>query len=345
VPVAVDAIIRTLMALDPTDRYQTPADLVAALDEILRAAPPRAGAPARPAVASVFARAHDGGVQALAPAPDGTYVLSGGGDGTLKLWHPATLKEVRAITGDLGAVESVAVAPSGKWVATCSIRLSAADMGVQLWDLTTGAEGKRLRGPTDNISGVAVSPDGKGIAAASADKMVWLWVREATGPTTACIKGHAAAVTAVAFVAADSLLSSSLDGTVRQWDLKTGKVKGVIQGPVGPITAMAFAGKRIAVAGRDGLAVRSPTAAGFQKVSGHDGPVLCCALSADGKLLASGGADRTVRVYRTEDNLPLASLAGHDRGVRAVTFSPSGEAVYSGGEDGTVRRWPVPKAK
>ncbi len=345
VPVGVDAVIRKLMALEPNDRYQTPAELVAALEDILRAAPPKTGTKTAPAVASVFAKAHDGGVQALAPAPDGSFLISGGGDGQLKLWHPATLKELRLIGGDVGTVESLAVAPSGKWVATCAIRLSASDMGVQLWDLGTGAEGKRLRGPTDNIAGVAVSPDGKGIAAASADKMVWLWLREASGPTTACIKGHTAAVTGVAFVSAESLLSSSLDGTVRQWDLKTGKVKGVLQTPVGPIAAMAFAAKRIAVAGRDGLALRQPNAPAFQKLSGHDGPVRCCALSADGQLLASGGSDRTVRLYRAEDGLALASYPGHDRGVRAVAFSPSGDALYSGGEEGTLRRWPVPKAK
>src|SRR5205807_2374696 len=98
-------------------------------------------------------------------------------------------------------------------------------------------------GPTDNIAGVAISPDGKGIAAASADRLVWLWLQEPGKPLSpVCIKGHTAAVTAVAFVAADSLLSSSLDGTVRQWDLKTGKTKGTLQAPVGPITAMAFAG-------------------------------------------------------------------------------------------------------
>jgi WD40 repeat protein len=318
---------------------------MAALDEILKAAPPKTGTKAAPAVSSVFAKAHDGGVQALAVAPDGSFVLTGGGDSVLKLWHPAPLKEQGVVTGDVGAVESLAIAPSGKWAATCAIRLSASDMGVQMWDLNTGNEGKRLRGPTDNISGVAVSPDGKGIAAASADKMVWLWLREAGGPTTACIKGHTAAVTGVAFVAADSLLSSSHDGTVRQWDLKTGKVKGVLQAPVGPIASMSFAGKRIAVAGRDGLALRQPTDAMFRKLSGHDGPVLCCALSADGKLLASGGSDRTVRIWRAEDGLALASYPGHDRGVRSVAFSPAGDAVYSGGEDGTLRRWPVPKAK
>ena len=344
VPVAVDAVIRKLMALDPNDRYQTPAELIAALDEILKGSAPRPGAKAAPAVSSVFAKAHDGGVQAVAALPDGSAVLTGGADGVLRFWHPATLKELRNIQGDVGVVESMDVAPSGKWVATCAIRLSASDMGVQLWDLATGNEGKRLRGPTENINGVAVSPDGKGIAAASADKMIWLWVREPGQPLTpACIRGHAAAVTAVAFVATDSLLSASLDGTVRQWDLKTGKSKGVLQGGVGPITAMAFAAKRVAVAGRDGLALRQPHAASFLKLGGHDGPVLCCALSADGRLVASGGSDRTVRVYRAEDGLPLATYPGHERGIRAAAFSVNSDVVYSGGEDGTLRRWPVPK--
>jgi WD40 repeat protein len=350
VPVAVDAIIRKLMALDPRDRYQKPIEVAEALEEILKAAPPKPGTKSAPAVASVYAKAHDGGVQAMATAPDGTFLLTGGGDGALRLWHPSTLKELRNIQGDVGVVESVAVAPSGKWVATCSIRLSASDMAVQMWDLGTGKEGKRLKGPTDNISGVAVSPDGMGIAAASADKLVWVWMREPGQPLTpACVKGHTAAVTAVAFVAADSLLSAGADGTVRQWDLKTGKSKGVLPAPVGPIAAMAFGSKRVLVAGRDGLAIRQPGAASFQKIAGHDGAVLSCALSPDGKMFASGGADRTVRIYRTEDGLPLASYPGHERGVRAVAFSiayaAGGDALYSGGEEGTLRRWPVPKAK
>lgn len=344
VPVAVDAIIRKLMALDPNDRYQTPAELTLALDAILKDAP-KPGTKTSPAVSSVFAKAHDGAVSAMTPAPDGAFLLTGG-DGALKLWHPATLKEQKAIVGDVGAVEHLAIAPSGKWVATCSIRLSAADMGVQLWDLGTGNQGRALRGPTDNIHGVAVSPDGQGIAAGSADKLVWLWLREAGKPTSAvCVKGHTAAVTAVAFVTGDSLLSASADGTVRQWDLKTGKSKGALPAPVGPIGSMAYAGKRVAVAGRDGLALRQPHSGTFAKLTGHDGAVMCCALSPDGKLLASGGADHTLRVYRAEDGLQLAAYTGHDKPVRSVAFAPAGDAVYSGDEGGTLRRWPVPKQK
>jgi len=345
VPMSVDAIIRKLMNREPAERYQSPSELAAALDVVLKTEGPKISTNTAPVVASVYARAHDGGVHAMDVAPDGSFVLTGGGDGMLKLWHPATLKAIRTITGDVGTVESLAIAPTGKWAASCSIRLSASDMGVQLWDLATGGERKRLRGPTDNISGVAISPDGKAIAAASADRMVWLWLTDATGPTTACIKGHTGAVTAVAFVTADSLLSAGIDGSVRQWDLKTGKVKGVLPAPVGPIVAMAFASKRVAVAGRDGLAIRMPSSSTFQKLSGHDGPVMCCAFTPDGRLLASGGSDRTVRIYRIEDGVQIAVYPGHNKSVRAVAFSPTGDAVYSGGEGGTLRRWPVPKGK
>ena len=73
--------------------------------------------------------------------------------------------------------------------------------------------------------------------------------------------------------------------------------------------------------------------------------MLCCALSSDGKLLVSGGADRTVRVWRADDGIPLVTYSGHDRPVRAVAFAPAGDAVYSGDEGGFLRRWPVPMAK
>jgi WD40 repeat protein len=345
VPVAVDAIIRKLMALEPKDRYQTPAELIAALDEVLKTSGPKPGTANAPVVSSVFAKAHDGGVHALACAPDNAFVLSGGGDGTLKLWHTATLKEIRAITGDVGAVESLAIAPTGKWAATSAIRLSASDMGVQLWDIEKGTERKRLRGPTDNICGVAISPDGKGIAAGSADKLVWLWLTDASGPTTACVKGHTGTVTAVAFVAADSLLSASADGTVKQWDLKTGKTKGTLQAPVGPIAALTYGAKRVLVAGRDGLAIRQRGASTFLKLTGHESAVACCAISADGKLLASGGEDCTVRIYRGEDGLQLACYPGHNKPVRSVTFSANADAVYSADDGGTLRRWPVPQVK
>jgi WD40 repeat protein len=214
-------------------------------------------------------------------------------------------------------------------------------MGVQIWSLQTGVEKRRLRGPADNVTCVAVSPDGKSIAAGAADGMLWLWSSDNDGPTTGCLKGHAGPVTGVCFVpSGESLLSAGLDGTIRQWDPTTGKSRGVTSSPVGSIEALAYGGKRVAVAGAKGLALRLRDGS-FITLGGHAGAVRCAGVSQDGKLVASGGADGKVIVWDTAEGERLTTFTGHVGPVRAVSFGPDGGVVYSGGEDGTLRRWPV----
>jgi len=345
-PPSLDGVVRKMLAPDPADRYQTPAEIVSALDRILRGEKvpglPEAPPVSAPQVALGDVKAHDGAVRGLAINGDGQFLVTAGEDSRLRLWQTGGKpQELKTFLGDFGSVDHLALAPNGKWVATCATRLTTSEMGVQLWDLATGAERRRLRGPAENIRCVAISPDGKGIAAGSNDSMVWVWSSDQAGPKTFCMKGHAGAVTGVWFITPESILSTGMDGTVRQWDLRTGKTKGVIQAAAGPIVGLAFGSKRVAVAG-DYLAVRQPGSSSFARFTGHNGNVLCAAFSPDGRLLASGGLDRMVRVWSTEDTTEIAAYAGHAQSVLAVAFAPSGKALYSTGQDGMLRRWAVP---
>jgi eukaryotic-like serine/threonine-protein kinase len=77
---------------------------------------------------------------------------------------------------------------------------------------------------------------------------------------------------------------------------------------------------------------------------GHTAPVRALAATRDGKLLASGGKDRTVRLWDLSTAQPVV-LGQHANGVNSLAFSDDGRLLVSAGEDLTVILWDVPGRK
>jgi WD40 repeat protein len=134
------------------------------------------------------------------------------------------------------------------------------------------------------------------------------------------IKGHAEMVWSLGFAPnGQTLASGSHDQTIKLCDVKTGRERATLEGHRVPKNRLAL--------------------------GGHTDVVASVALMADGKTLATGSWDRTIKLWDLAPGKEHGCLKGHTNRVWSVAFSPDGKLLASGGRDSTVRLWDVAAGK
>jgi WD40 repeat protein len=166
-----------------------------------------------PAVQAI--EGHTGGVNSVACSPDGTNIVSGSDDRTVRVWDAHTGKELAVLEGHSDNVLSVAFSPDGAHIVSGSF-----DKSVRVWSAKTGKEFAVLEGYSSAVWSVAFSPDGAHIASGSFDKTVQVWDAH-TGKWFSVLEGHNSSVTSVAFAPDGThIISNESHGVELAWNVR-----------------------------------------------------------------------------------------------------------------------------
>ena len=256
---------------------------------------------------------HTDAVTAVAYSSDGTTIASGSRDRSIRMWTPSIvgLYEPKALkSAHGGCIRSVSFsrdgtllvsaaddktvkiwgAPEGKFLHTLSghinwvrcaefnhdnglIVSASDDKTARLWDV----RGQRCAFIYDDFKApvrcAKFHPDGAAIATAGDDRTIQVWDIRSQKLVQHYHAAHGDRVNSLSFhPSGDFLLSTSDDGTVKVWDLREGQL--------------------------------------FYTLNGHDGPSTCAEFSPDGSFFASGGADQSVMVWKTNFDAVLKKHAG-----------------------------------
>ncbi|MFD8393686.1 TIR domain-containing protein [Streptomyces sp. NPDC059680] len=311
----------------------------------------------------------------------GALLVTGGNDGVVRLWDPATGQGRRILRGHGRRIATLSFSADGAllaaggndgvirvWQSASGRRLreltgqsdrlvsavfgpagpllatASSDGDLYLWNAATGEYQRELDVETDHVWAEAFSADGELLATANDDDTVRLWYR-ATGAHVATITEHYGRVRAIAFRSDGAVLATGCDDRkVRIWDMDGRRLTAELDGHADRVYAVAFApdGSWLASASWDGTAVIWKDGEADHRLTGHTGKLWTAAVHPSRPLLATAGDDRTVRLWNPDTGEETAVLTGHTGRILAVAFSPDGSLLASGGEDGTVRLWNVP---
>ncbi|MEL6438181.1 MAG: NB-ARC domain-containing protein [Cyanobacteria bacterium J06621_8] len=251
---------------------------------------------------------HEDGVRSVSISPDGTMLASSSNDRTIRLWNIKNGKCLKILQGHKNAVFAVSFSPQGNLIASSSV-----GQKIRLWNATTGECLKVFQGHSNMVNSIVFHPQGGILASGSYDQSIKLWDLK----TYQCVKtlqGYSNQALAVTFSPdAQTLVSGGHDEKIRLWDIKTGKVVRTLHEHTNWVFSVAFS---------------QNCSASTLKKSGK-------------RVLASGSADKTIKIWDVSTGKVIKTLQGHEAAVRSIIFASDGQTIASGSDDGTIRIWDI----
>jgi WD40 repeat protein/serine/threonine protein kinase len=245
----------------------------------------------------------------VAFSPDGQRLASACWDGTVTVWEAESGRPLHSWKAH-PVTNRVAFSSDGRRLVSAGGNERHNNGEVRIWNATTYAEILALKSLNKTeVRGLALSPDGQRLAISFVgDPVVKVWDAQ-IGQELFTLPGHAqGGVNCVAFSPDGRWIASGNwtgnqqgHGEVEIWDSQTGRERLTLGGHLRGVSSVAF--------------------------------------SSDGRRLATGGTDQTVKIWDLATGQEALTLREHRSEVWSVAFSRDGHCLISASLDRTVRVW------
>jgi WD40 repeat protein len=267
-------------------------------------------------------------------SPDSQWLVTAGEH--VRLWRLADRRLVRTIGDHARTAISAAFSPDSKQLVTSTYHDS-----VRIWSVPSGKLVTTIpTGDSNNV--VAFSKTGSEVIAGGINGPMRVWSATDGKLVRAALDRFAL----------QSIAVSRADGTIfaasRLWDPGTGSVVRTLDNGQGGYLAAEFSrdgvhlatGGGSAIAGQDFALRIFEVATGklLHRITSHPIGITAIAFSPDGKLVASGDYQGTLRLTRVDDGSAVATGAV-GRAIADVAFSPKGDVVFVALHDGGIHQW------
>ena len=281
----------------------------------------------------------DGTVMSLKFSPDNNLLASASHVNTIRVWDTIST-EMKLLIESPSNARNLTFSPDSSLLAG-----SYYTGDIVLWDVHSGKQVQVMKGHNRRVVDIAFSSDMRTLASASEDGTGRIW-NVFTGEQLHVFEDHFGGYTCFD-VSADGktvAMPSCYPPIACLWDIKSGKldismyieVSNILSdtafNPAGDIIAAGCYSNHISLLKRE-------TGHLQKRFEEHQDFVLSVVFSSDGKMIAGGSKDKTVRVWDAIAMDEKHVLNGHKNEINSVAFSPDGATIASGSEDKTVRLW------
>ena len=282
---------------------------------------------------------HTRAVKSIDFNADGTQIVSGSVDKTVRVWDVAMGIEVNMFTGHTGTVSSVAFSPDGNTIASGSN-----DKTVRLWDISMGYELHTFTQHTGGITAVTFNHDGTQLASADWDNLMHLF--DVNGRThLRTFTGSQNSIISIAFSPGGTKIASGgLDKKVHLYDVASANKLHTLEGHTSHINSVAFTPNGLMV----GSGSHDKTIRIWNVNSGTERMTLTenlswvnsIAFSPDGKILASADSDGTILVwqgYTIYTARQTRTFTRHQWNWETLLFKRDGKLMAMNAVDNVIR--------